>query len=39
VQGRNRLALGEIAAPLLVGIAVAALIAWAHGIAFGAPAL
>ena len=30
VQGRNRLALGEIAVPVLVGAAAAALAVWGH---------
>jgi uncharacterized membrane protein len=38
-QGRNRLVLGEIAVPLLVGLAVAMIIAWAHERLFGVAAL
>ncbi|MGE0741520.1 MAG: NnrU family protein [Hyphomonadaceae bacterium] len=39
VQGRNRLAVGEMWWRLLVGLAAAFAIAWAHAAAFGAPAL
>jgi uncharacterized membrane protein len=35
LQGRNRLALGEVALPLLVGLAAALAIAWAHELLFG----
>jgi uncharacterized membrane protein len=37
VQGRNRLAPAEIWWRLLVGVAAAAAIAWAHGAVFGVP--
>jgi uncharacterized membrane protein len=36
LQGRNRLALGEVALPLLIGLAAALVIAWAHELLFGA---
>ena len=36
LQGRNRLALGEVALPLMVGLAAALVIAWAHERLFGA---
>ncbi|MGH6952223.1 MAG: NnrU family protein [Vitreimonas sp.] len=39
VQGRNRLALGEIAIPVLVGLAVALLAAWGHANISGGTAL
>ena len=35
IQGRNRLVLGEIALPLLAGVAVAALVVWGHQIVSG----
>jgi uncharacterized membrane protein len=38
VQGRNRLAFGEIWWRVLVGVAAAAAIVWAHGAVFGVPA-
>ncbi len=38
-QGRNRLALGEIVIPLLIGLAAALAIAWAHERLFGVAAL
>lgn len=37
-QGRNRLALDEIWWRVVIGVAVAAAIAWAHGAVFGVPA-
>jgi uncharacterized membrane protein len=39
LQGRNRLALGEIALPALAGLAAAFVVAWAHGALFGTPVL
>jgi uncharacterized membrane protein len=36
IQGRNRLALGEIALPLVVALAAYALVAWTHRLLFGA---
>jgi uncharacterized membrane protein len=38
VQGRNRLAIGEIWWRVLVSAAVAGVIVWAHGAVFGVPA-
>jgi uncharacterized membrane protein len=38
VLGRNRLALGEVWWRILAGVAAAAVIMWAHGAVFGAPA-
>jgi len=39
IQGRNRLALGEIAIPVLVGVAVAVVVALAHQKLFGVAAI